>query len=495
MLKKGTFLLLLGVTSCHAFASLTDPLVTQYYSSQIEEQAAIANQAVYSDLLSAGCLDTDIAATANCAGATFAVWQNVRELVHTANQLVGSGPTTYSLTLNGGDPTQAIPLALRWTAAEEFSTQGDLTESFVTNALTGLSNRVTALRSGARGFNLAWLGPRNETLADNNIYGGGASETDSLAWSPWGGFLNASHTWGNKDNSSREAAYDFDGISLNGGFDYRISNYWVAGVTLSFTNERLDFDSSKTPAIDGEVEMDAYSITPFAFWQNNEWFILGSLGYQQATFETTRDIKYPTSNINSTSADTTAISKNDSNSYTFSLSAGYFWIPPEYPMFAFEPSIAFNYRQTTVEEYEEDDIKNDGFNFVVEEQKLESVEGVLSMKAQYTFTPRFAVLVPFIEAQRYVEYNNDEHTINAAYVGVAEQNFNSNATFQLKTNDAEEDYMLYTVGLTAVLRGSRQVSADGAASGGLQAFTSASAIKGIANYEQYILTAGLRYEF
>jgi hypothetical protein len=492
MFKKATSLLLLGIASNQTLADLTDPtLMNTVYSSEIEKQAAIANQQVYDDLSAQGCNDTDASATANCSGATFFVWQNVRELVHTANDELGVGPTEYSL---GGDTSETLPLALRWTAAEEFSTQGDLTESFVTNALTGLSNRVTALRSGVRGFNLAVNGYNNETLT-NDLYGGAAGDGNSEAWSPWGAFLNASHTWGNKGNSSREAAYDFDGASLNGGFDYRINSNWVAGVTLSYTNERLDFDSSKTPAVDGEVEMDAYSIIPFAFWQTDEWFILGSLGYQQAQFENTRDIKYPTANNNSEATNTTAISKNDSNSITATLGAGFFWVPPEYPMFAFEPSIGINYRKTSIEEYTEKDIKNDGFNFEVEEQNIDSIEGVLGVKAQYTFTPGFAVLVPFIEAQRFVEHIDDEHTINATYANIADQGLNPNATFQLKTNNPEDDYMMYTVGLTAVLRGSRQVAADGSASGGLQAFASASAIKGIANYEQYILNGGLRYEF
>ena len=73
--------------------------------------------------------------------------------MHTANELLLSGPTQFSL----GGTREGLGFALRWTASEEFSSEESLADSFVSGQLSGLSSRITALRNGARGFNFAGL--------------------------------------------------------------------------------------------------------------------------------------------------------------------------------------------------------------------------------------------------------------------------------------------------------------------------------------------------
>jgi len=495
-------------------ASLTSDFMLGQYTSEIEVEAAEANQAVYEDLkANNGCLDADTVATqpSTCKGLTFKVWSNIRELVHTANNLsrgsspVSAGPEDYNM----GIDAEKLGFALRWTAAEEFSTQNDLTESFINNSLTGLESRVSAIRSGARGFILASSldsnNPYSNYLQDNpellaaylqnseQAMGGSAGEGE-LAWSPWGGFLNISHTWGDKAPSQREAAYDFDGFSINLGFDYRVNESWVVGTTLAFSQERVDFDSSQS-IVDGEVEMNAFSIMPFFMLQNASWFVLGSVGYQQSDFETERVINYGTNNALSSATDTTAISDNKADATTATLSAGYYWIPPEYPRFAFEPYISANYNNTKVDAYSEDDIQDDGFNFYIEEQDLKSLETSFGMKAQLTFTPKIGVIIPYIEGQWIKQHETDQHTISASYQEVNDSVLNPDASFELNINPADERYSIYTFGLSSVLMGSKQNSIEGGSTGGIQAFFSYSVIKGIAFYSQEIVTLGARYEF
>ncbi len=514
-IRLSLFALLTAFSSHHTLASLTSQHMLDAYSSEIEFESAYANQAAYDSLKSTeGCLDLDEEATQpdTCKGNIYQVWSNIRELVHTANELTpvdncpggvcSSGPTKYSLKVDEA----TLGFALRWTSAEEFSTQKDLTDSFIANALAGLESRVSAIRSGARGFNLVINNYVDESLyaeihpeigslhqAGQQALGGGASENNSNAWSRWGGFLNLSHTWGDKDPSQREAAYDFDGFSVNGGADYRINNYWVTGATLSFTKQRIDFDSTQS-IVDGEVEMDAISITPFILFQSMEWFALTSLVYQHSEFDTQRDIKYGTGAVGEEPTNTSAHSTNDSNTYGINLSGGYYWIPPEYPRFAFEPFANIGYRYTTIDSYSEEDIQNDGFNFLIEEQTLNSLEASFGMKAQWTFTPSFGVLIPFIEGQWFKQYEDDTHTVEATYYEAA-GSLSDGSTFNIEINPPEDTYTIYSAGLSSVLMGSKQSSIDGASTGGIQAFLSYSIVKGIAFYSQQMITAGARYEF
>ena len=154
-----------------------------------------------------------------------------------------------------------------------------------------------------------------------------------------------------------------------------------------------------------------------------------------------------------------------------------------------------NYRETSIEKYQEEDIKNEGFNFLVEEQKLRSFEGVIGIKLQYTLTPSYAVFIPYLEAQYHKEYNDDVNVIKARYENIAEISLNPDASFQLSSNKPEKDYSTITIGVSSILSGSQDISADGKASGGIQAYASASAIEGISKYQQYSAAAGLRYEF
>ncbi|MCK5881332.1 MAG: autotransporter outer membrane beta-barrel domain-containing protein [Sinobacterium sp.] len=503
-----TFILI--VCSVSAQASLTSDYMMSQYTSEIETQAAIANQATYESMKTTyQCEDDAVQGSNLCTGEKFNVWSNVRELVHTANRITQKNcglpqcPSRLPVNFDMEIDEQSLGFSLRWTAGEEFSTQKDLTDSFISSALSGLESRISAIRSGARGFTLAI----NQLHTDDALYadlhpeigymsqaalGGGASDANGIAWSPWGGFLNASYTWGDKDASLQEAAYDFDGFSINAGFDYRANTSWVLGTTFSVSNQRIDFDSTQS-IVDGEVEMNALSVTPFALFQTAHWFILSSVNYQYSKFDTQRDIKYATNKAGESSADTSAVSTNNSDTYGVNFSAGYYFIPPEFPRFAFEPFISAGYHYTKIDAYSEKDLQNTGFNFLISEQTLNSLETSFGMKAQMTFTPSFAVLIPFIEAQWFNQYEDSPHVVEANYQEAG--TLSSAATFEMEINPPEDTYAVYTAGLSSVITGSKQKGIEGVSTGGIQAFVSYSMVKGIAYYSQQMVTAGMRYEF
>src|SRR5688572_12088555 len=69
------------------------------YRSPIETAAARANQNVYDRLLTSGCDDNQLVASASCGGTIFEIFSSTRELVHTANEIApqSGGPTRFSL--------------------------------------------------------------------------------------------------------------------------------------------------------------------------------------------------------------------------------------------------------------------------------------------------------------------------------------------------------------------------------------------------------------
>lgn len=101
-----------------ARADLTDPRILAQLNA-LETAAARANQASF-DALSGACAAGPGPA---CPDDVFGVFEETRELVHTANELLGTGDTSFSLGLD----IDGLGFALRWTAAEEIAAQGSMT--------------------------------------------------------------------------------------------------------------------------------------------------------------------------------------------------------------------------------------------------------------------------------------------------------------------------------------------------------------------------------
>ena len=187
-------------------------LTSLTYQNQVEEAAAAANQAAFNelDLVCNGGgrfdqipfpqYDPTLVGNPACTADAFAVYIVTRELVHTANELVGSGPTASSLNLD----LEGLGLALRWTAAEEFAAQASMATDFANGQLSNLASRLSALRFGSRGFTFAGMpvnpeGDYRVAGLDRRLGGGASADEGRETYSPWGGFVNGAFGWGEKD--------------------------------------------------------------------------------------------------------------------------------------------------------------------------------------------------------------------------------------------------------------------------------------------------------
>lgn len=462
--------------------------------NQLVERSAVANQKVYEELTVLGCGDFQIDPNIDCGGSTFAVWKNVRSLVHTANELVNPNePIMFSL----GVSLEELDSTLRWTAGEEFSGEGSMINSFANGQMSGLASRISALRGGARGFNLSGFSVDNTkgvlgvspTTTMRGINAGDAIEADS--WSKLGGFINGSYTTGDQGPTERENAFDFDGNEINGGLDYQLDDHWVLGFVFGYQQQEIDFDSSRS-VVDGGVEMSALSIMPFFLYQSDSWFYSGSLGYQQAEFDTERGIRIPSTNPMTQSVDTVAKSTNDADIVTTNFAVGYsFELAPGLSL---DTGLAVNYQDVMIDEYREDNINSTGYNLIVRQQKFESLETVTSLKLQYVISSRWGVFIPYTDVSFYAQHKAEERYIQTVYAG-AQGSLSKASAFSLPTDGVDSDYKIYSVGVSSVIRGARQTNFGSAASGGIQLYFNYRQVQDIGNYNQKSVGFGLRYEF
>jgi outer membrane autotransporter protein len=436
------------------------------FQSPIEEAAANAVQRTYDSLIASGCAAAQLADTGQCGGNTFSLFESVRELVETANQLAGvQGLRQFSLNLD----QENLGFALRWNAAEEFAAQGSSATEFSNSQLSSLASRVAALRFATRGR------------------GGGASGDSEGGAKRWGGFINGSYGYGSKDDTSdpfelttgtngNEVGFDFDGQEMTLGVDYRINDSWVVGALGGYTQRDVDFDSSVS-IVDGGIEAEGESLIVFGLWEGERYYLSGSLGGQWMTYEMERRITYPSLNPLIPSTDDTRFSETDSTALTATFGAGY---TRSVNAFGFELFAHADYQDITIDGFDEE--LGSGHELTIGEQTIESLEIAAGLDLHYVFRPRFGVFRPYLRGEYRKELEGDIRTISSFYSSVNEAGAGG-TDFSIDTDDPDDDYMLATAGFSVVFPN------------GLQGYLQYQQVFDLDLYDDRVIGGGVRFEF
>lgn len=460
--------------------SLTDITQRQGFNA-LERASAAASQATYNQLF-ASCSQGQ----GTCSAGDRVVFENVRELVETANELLGSGSTQFSLGLDA----QGLGFALRWNAAEEFAAQGSSTSRFAANQMSALATRVSALRWGVSGLRRASNDEEGSDVlvaANLNRYGGGASADVAYSFDRWGWFVDGSFGYGDKQATVQEDAFDFDGQEVTIGMDHRLSSNLVVGLIFGHSDKEIDFDSSLS-IVDGGLNTRGMSGILFAMLESNAAYVTGSLGYQKLTHDMSRRITYPSLNPGVDSVDSTASSSSRSSSFLVTLGAGYSW---RRNAFSAEPMLELNYSDTSMGAFTESSVDNldatvanDPFNMRIAGQSIKSLDVATGLKLQYVLAPRIGALIPYLAARHHWEMENGARVIAGQFADALDQiGSQSSTVFALSTDRPDDAYYTMAAGCTLVM------------GSGMNGFMQYLKVFGLENYSDAVLTGGFRYEF
>ena len=457
--------------------SLVDLAAVSNYNA-LERAAAFANQAAYNQL--------SITCATACSPGDNIVFNETRRLIQTANELLGSGPSQFSLGLDA----EGLGFALRWTAAEEYAGQGAATTNFASSQLSALSTRLAVLRWGVSGLRRAGIkADRDGDIlfadAHGQMLGAGAS-SDGLAEDyRWGSFIDGSFGYGSKDPTDLEDAFDFDSQEMTIGFDYRFSPALVAGLILGYSDKEIDFDSTLS-IVDGGIVSDGFSAIFFGMLEGDRAYLTASIGYQQLKHDTTRRITYPSLTPGVPGANSTATSSADSGAFLLTASTGY---PFRIGAFAIEPTINVNYSDITIDAFTETSRNfsgstTDPFNLRIAEQSLDSLIVAPALKLQYVFAPSFGALIPYVIGRYHAELSNDARTISSQYADAINTLSGTAGTdFAVSTDEPDDAYYTIAGGMTVVF------------GSGLNGYVQYMKVLEFDNYDDAVITGGFRYEF
>jgi len=460
--------------------------------NQLEILSAYSNQASYNYLTanpngSTFCNPQQTAPTASCPQAVFLVFDNLRELVQTANELLqNGGPTFYSLHTNAA----GLGFALRWVSGGNLSAPGSVATQFANGQLSSIAARLEALRLGATGFVLSWLSPQQDgrpALSFNTpvALGGGASADsgDAGIASRWGGFLNGAFGYGYRQPSVLEDAFAFDSKDATLGVDYRVSRRLVLGASASYTNQRVDFDSQRSVA-GGGFRSRGYGLLLYGLVEWEGPYIDGSVGWQRASVDESRLIVYPSFNISVPSTDVTAHGSTHTDSIIASLSGG--WALTHGP-FTTEPYLSIDYRHTNLAGFSEVSINNSGagagqpagFDFLYAPQRIHIVDSAVGLRLQAAITPSFGVIVPYVRVEYHREFGANDYTVASAYNAIA----SAGDQFAIPSDPADKHYGVLAGGFSLVLKH------------GVQGFAQFQTTTGMTYVTSRLISAGIRVEF
>lgn len=242
----------------------------------------------------------------------------------------------------------------------------------------------------------------------------GQSEYSRLAfWS--GGFVN----FGDREGSG--VNIDHTNIGVSGGFDYRFSDRFVAGLGIGYSRDRTDIGSNGT-----ESEAHAFSAaiySSFEPWDN--FFIDGLLGGGTLNFDSRRYV---------TATGDFAIGERDGSQVFGSLTAAYelreeTWLVSPYGRIEFSRSWLDSFTETG----------GGIFNLTYGKQTVDSFSGVLGVRANKSFEMDWGTLKPGVRA----EYTHDFDGSSRARLGYADL---GGLPYTVELQDRERDYL--TLGLS-----------------------------------------------
>jgi len=444
-----------------------------YAFNGLELAAAEADDAAYASLLRI------CTGPSGCSGAQLNLYTRLRELEDNADQLLGFGPTFYSLNL----AAQGLGFALRWTGDEDFAAQSSLTSRFANNQLAAVSNRLTALRflqtvRLARQDAWAQEGLLADAPADfwTVAGGGGGADPGSASYGKWSVFANASYGAGTKAPTTFDNAFSFGGTQFSGGADVRLSPRTVVGFLVDHVQQDLDFNSSESIAAGG-VWGSGYGLTGYVQMEWDAAYANLSVGAQRMSLHTSRLVAYPSNNPLIPSVDSTFYSSTEATSVLTTAGGGYIFHARG---FSAEPYLNVQFMHTYIDGFTEYTNGPDyGFAASVSGQEVNSLVGVAGLKFQYALLPSFGVIIPYAYGEFHREFRDRSQDIASQFSATTP----GEEYFQLPTDNIRPNYYEVGAGFSAVL------------AHGAQLYVQYMKVLQLQYYTDYVVSGGFRFEF
>jgi uncharacterized protein with beta-barrel porin domain len=359
------------------------------------------------------------------------------------------------------------------------------------NQFANISARLAALRGragGAGGHGLARepdapaAGAMLASLAPGTLLAAATPAAAAGAGGRLGVFVNGVFSTGDKNTTSREAGFDFDGAGVTAGVDYRVMPNLVLGVALGYASTRADFAQAG-----GSLDSRDFSGSLYGtFYPTDQLYVDGLVSMGTTDYSLDRTIRYTITGLPSaggapTTVDQTARGETDGRWYQVSFGGGYeIALGPV----TVTPLGRVTYAHARVDGYRESiagTTPGFGLNLDMDDQEVESLVTVLGAQASYAISTPIGVVVPHLRVEWVHEFLADPRAITARFVN--DPTPDAGTTIRWDTDSPDRNFVNIGVGLTGTFQH------------GISAFLYYETVLGLQDVSEHRVSGGVRFTF
>jgi outer membrane autotransporter protein len=346
-----------------------------------------------------------------------------------------------------GAGSSQVPNALEAMLNNKTQPQSQMSNNVQSSQATNLTARMSALRAGVQGVSLGGVGVVNDgralslaTLGDVFRKDPGQDAEAGAAFSRWGFFANGMITRGAFAANESRPGFDFSGASLTAGVDYRFNDNFVAGVALGYNNDSSDLDLDA-----GKLDVDGYSVNGYFVWYHgNDFYLQGSLEFNQLNFDLSRNIIYQIAAIDgsggTTSINQVAKASPGGDQQSFSLTLGRDF---NSGALQFSPYLRGTWSHLSLDGFTESiasDAPGFGLATEVDSRSRTNEIGVIGALFSYTTSQNWGVLVPNARLELNHDFKTNPQVVVSRFVSDPTQT-------EIVVADPRLDHNFYNVGL------------------------------------------------
>jgi outer membrane autotransporter protein len=347
--------------------------------------------------------------------------------------------------------------------------------------LANVSDRLLALRAGAKGLSFAGLNlnMNGETvpLADaakslGTLLGGGASsdrsEADSLLDARLGLWLRGNYSYGDKEATHADQGFDSDQWGVMGGADFRFSSRYVLGVAVGYGKSNVAFGAADS----GGLDTSALTASIYATMYSQSGFYVDAIAnYVSSSHDSTRQIRFSEGG-SLVLADARAAADGGTVGSAFTF--GYDWA---LGAFTIAPSLGYNYLSTRIGSFRE--FSGQGLDLVFDEQTYSSATANAGLRLSYAWKTRIGVILPQLRGEYIREFMSGEESFGVRF---ANDPFDDTPRIIVRTEVPDRSYWRLAGGLAAQFKF------------GLSAFVEYQRLESLRYFNYADVAAGLRLE-
>jgi outer membrane lipase/esterase len=400
------------------------------------------------------------------------LFYSCRVMVHTANEIdpkIPGQPTALSLKIS----KEQLRTGVQAVSPVQMNAQKQM--SVEASKMNQVGSRLLDLRGGARGFVVGLNGQETQATgaADSQgrslagATGGGAAADDAMG-GKWGGFVNIAYSWGNVDQTTLQDAYKYGSFNLLVGADYRVSDSFVLGGAISYSDTHSDYDQSL-----GNVKATTTGVAGYGTYYVDNWYVDGFVAYGYVDYDSTRNIFIPSnSTVPPINASATAKPKGDQWSASIGVGRNF-----DSGAMIITPTARLASIWVKNKAFSENEPVS-GLGLAVDSRTIQSLQSALGGKLSTNVSTSAGVFGPYFTAQWIHEFKNDSPSIISKYV-----NDPFNTIFAIPTANPTRDYAVLTIGSTATFPNN------------LSGFLQFSTAAGLQDETNYAVVLGVRKQF